>query len=861
MPHPLSTVARHPSGAPAGLDGFWQLATDLFAIADADGLLYALNPAWERVLGWSREQLTGQPLTAFIHPEDLAATAAVLARTGEAGARLDGLESRWRRRDGTYRTLSWNGSSDGDVWCAVGRDVTGRSRERSLLRDAQRIVELTNWEWDLDADHVTTAFVADTLLDHVPTRPFGLTGILARVASEDRDAARDGLSALRAGTVDAARLEHRLVAPDGQIRWLDTRCRLLRDADGAPATIRGTSQDITERVEAREDLRRAADFWQGTMDSLAAHVAVLDGAGAIVAVNRAWRRFAARDGAGNGAIGERYVAPGQEARAGIQGLLDGKADTFAIEHASPGPDGVRWFALQATRFSGAGPVSVVIAHHDITERRAMEDEARTQAALLDEIDVAVVATDGDGIVTHWNRGAGVLYGWTRDEAAGRPAAELIAMDGDGDRQGRVTMRRKDGTTFPAHVREAIMRGDGPVTGRIGVSMDITAMIAAEQSLKDARNHLAAVTDSMGEGLLALDRDGRVTLVNQAAEHLLGWPADLLCGHVMADLVHPDPADSAIGQSLERGATIRVEDDVFLRRDGTELPTSYTVAPLITAGGHEGCVVVFENATARQAEQRELRRKLDGLSWAGRVQDALREERFVLYAQPILDLTTGGIVQHELLLRVVEPDGTIATPCAYLQIAEEHGLIGAIDRWVIARAAELAAEGLPVELNVSGGSIGDPGLLDHIEACLRDSGADPALLVFEITETALIGDEAAGRRFAERVHELGCQLALDDFGTGYGGFTYIKQLPVDYLKIDIEFVRDLRTSTASLHVVQAVVNLARGFGLKTVAEGVEDAETLALLRTLGVDFAQGYHIARPGPLDETIRAAPARSTIA
>jgi PAS domain S-box-containing protein len=393
-------------------------------------------------------------------------------------------------------------------------------------------------------------------------------------------------------------------------------------------------------------------------------------------------------------------------------------------------------------------------------------------------------------------------------------------------------------------------------------MDITNTIAAEQSLTDARNHLAAVTDSMGEGLLALDRDGRVTLVNQAAEDLLGWPPDLLCGQVMADLVAPDAgAGGAIGQTLARGATIRVEDDVFLRRDGTELPTSYTVAPLITAGGHEGCVVVFDDATARQAEQHELRRKLDELSWAGRVQDALREERFVLYAQPILDLATGAIVQHELLLRVREPDGTIAGPGPYLQIAEEHGLIGAIDRWVIGRGAELAAEGLPVELNVSGGSIGDPELLTHIEACLRDSGADPALMIFEITETALIGNEAAGRAFAARVHELGCKLALDDFGTGYGGFTYLKQLPVDYLKIDIEFVRDLLTSTASLHVVEAVVNLARGFCLKTVAEGVEDAETLALLQTLGVDFAQGYHIARPGPLDDTIRGAPVRSTLA
>jgi EAL domain-containing protein (putative c-di-GMP-specific phosphodiesterase class I) len=156
--------------------------------------------------------------------------------------------------------------------------------------------------------------------------------------------------------------------------------------------------------------------------------------------------------------------------------------------------------------------------------------------------------------------------------------------------------------------------------------------------------------------------------------------------------------------------------------------------------------------------------------------------------------------------------------------------------------------MPVELNVSGGSISDPALPTYIADRLAESGADPALLVFEITETALIEDSPAGRRFAECIHELGCKLALDGFGTGYGGFTYIKQIPVDYLKIDSEFVvQDLCQCTASVHVVKAVVNLARGFGLKTVAEGVEDADTLARVKTLGVDYAQGFHIARPGPL--------------
>ena len=171
--------------------------------------------------------------------------------------------------------------------------------------------------------------------------------------------------------------------------------------------------------------------------------------------------------------------------------------------------------------------------------------------------------------------------------------------------------------------------------------------------------------------------------------------------------------------------------------------------------------------------------------------------------------------------------------------------------MIRRGAEIAAAGDPVEINLSAHSIGDQSVLDHIDRCIDESGADPKLLVFEITETALIADEVAARAFAQHLHDLGCKLALDDFGTGYGGFTYLKQLPLDFLKIDIEFVRDLVTNPASCHVVQAVVALARGFGLQTVAEGVEDDETFELLSELGVDYAQGYHIARPAPLDKAV----------
>ena len=333
--------------------------------------------------------------------------------------------------------------------------------------------------------------------------------------------------------------------------------------------------------------------------------------------------------------------------------------------------------------------------------------------------------------------------------------------------------------------------------------------------------------NMTESLSIAGSEGRRTFRNPAAETILGWGEQELSGKF-------------IQETIQR----QEPDDALTRKDGSSFPVDYSATPLVAGSASSGRTGVFHDT----AEQTQLRRQLDAFTWVGRTRDALDEGRLVLYSQPIVPLA-GGEPSEELLLRMVGREGEIIRPATFLPAAERYGLIGEIDRQVVTHAAQLAGRGRRVQVNLSAVSVSSPVLLPLIEHSLCEADADPSNLVLEITETALMEDFEAGETFARGVADLGCDLALDDFGTGYGSFTRLKRLPAKYLKIDIEFVRDLVLSSSSRHVVEAITGLARRFGQQTIAEGVEDSDTLALLGDTGVHFAQGYHLGHPAPLAE------------
>jgi EAL domain-containing protein (putative c-di-GMP-specific phosphodiesterase class I) len=243
-----------------------------------------------------------------------------------------------------------------------------------------------------------------------------------------------------------------------------------------------------------------------------------------------------------------------------------------------------------------------------------------------------------------------------------------------------------------------------------------------------------------------------------------------------------------------------------------------------------------------------------MEWAHRLRWALEAGRFRLYYQevhPLSGLADGA--RLELLLRLVDEDERIVPPGAFIPAAERYGLMPAIDRWVVETALanldRLHPEGRGlrmVAINLSGGTLEDPSFVEHILALIEQHGVDPRRLCFEITETLAVRNLAQVSRFMGQLRGAGCRIALDDFGVGMSSFGYLKNLPVDMIKIDGSFVQDLTSDPMSHAIVRAVTDIGHQRGMQVVAEWVDSEAIIQALAALGVDHAQGFALHRPEP---------------
>src|SRR5436190_15918482 len=243
-----------------------------------------------------------------------------------------------------------------------------------------------------------------------------------------------------------------------------------------------------------------------------------------------------------------------------------------------------------------------------------------------------------------------------------------------------------------------------------------------------------------------------------------------------------------------------------------------------------------------------------------IREALDNDNFVLFCQPVFSLQAERITQYELLLRLRDADGRLVRPFGFLEPADRFGLMAEIDRWVVSHALDiLAADStgdLRLDVNIAAQSLGDYELTSLIEQQIAMTDLDPGRLILEVSENVAAAHLEDAQRLAKRLRGLGCGFALDDFGSTFASFRHLRDLPINYLKIDGDLVVTVTESRTGQLTIKSLVELAKGLGAETIAEYVSDDQTLEFLREQGVGYAQGYRIGRPRPIEEVLETPPA-----
>ncbi|HUO74772.1 MAG TPA: EAL domain-containing protein [Solirubrobacteraceae bacterium] len=550
------------------------------------------------------------------------------------------------------------------------------------------------------------------------------------------------------------------------------------------------------------------------------------------------------------------------------------------------------------------------AIRDVTERRRAQQATARLAAIVECSPQAIIGLSPDGMIESWNTGAEHLYGHTPGEAIGQPITILNRPEANGSLEhvnaalASQVVRfesedlRKDGSPVEVDVTIAPVRdAAGAITGVSCQAQDISERKQLERLLRSYAEHdpltnlfnRRRLEDELERRLAENDRyDTPATLlicdldnlklVNDTIGHKAGdqliqavartldeqvREADVLArlgGDEFAALLPHTDLDQGLSLAERLRAAARNLEIPAVNRI-VHTTVSIGVAQLERGQSVEAWMAMADIAlyeakregrnrvmTARKSYTDEVTQAR--LGWLERLRGALAEKRFELHAQPITDLRTRQIHSHELLLRIREHDGRLITPAAFIDTAERFGLIAEIDRWVLHETIGILAADQSTAsyaINLSGVSVGDRELLEEIEREITNAGIDPRRLTFEFTETAAIRDLAASREFTEGLAQIGCSSALDDFGSGFASFAYLKHLPVDYVKIDGEFVRGLPGNEEDRVLAKAIIDTAHALHKQTIAEHVASDEALELLRDYGVHYAQGFYLGKPKAL--------------
>ena len=562
------------------------------------------------------------------------------------------------------------------------------------------------------------------------------------------------------------------------------------------------------------------------------------------------------------------------------------------------------------------------------EAALLESEGRYKI-LVENMPDILYRADAEGRITYISPSILPLTGYSVEEATGMDlASEMYARPEErslflheiqktGSIQNFETeYLRKDGTRWWASVNAKLMFGDdGNIVGIEGVVRDITE----QKSTKDMLSYQAA-HDILTGLINRREFEKRVSRLLKSARdqnenHAMCF-LDLdqfkvvndTCGHVAGDELLRQLGKLLDATVSKRDTLARLGGDEFgVLMEHCTLEQAHRVADEILKtvmdyqfhwqensfriGVSIGLVAITETSGSftelfRQADaacyfakdmgrnrihayhpdDTEMAERQGEMQWVARISQALDEDRFCIYSQPIISLGDGDHKHYELLIRMIDERGETVPPGAFLPAAERYSLIEKLDAWMVSNACDLLAahpvffkEIDFITINLSGQSLTNSGFMQFILDKFKETGIAPDKVCFEVTETVAISNLDSAIYFMKTLKQSGFRFALDDFGSGLSSFGYLKSLPVDYLKIDGMFVRDIVDDPIDHAMVKSINEIGQVMGMQTIAEFVENEQIQVLLSDIGVDFGQGYGLGAPVPLEEIIERSEATLT--
>ncbi len=672
-------------------------------------------------------------------------------------------------------------------------------QQQEQLETAQRIAQLGSWEMDVRTRKVVCSEEQRRIFEIDPAKAdLVYEDFLAMVHPDERERADSTFQSAIAGD-HLLQLKHRLLMPDGRIKYVMETGETRFAEDGKPLTVFGTSQDVTGQYQMESQMQLLASAFQYSGEA----ILITDHENRIVTVNPAFSRLTGYLPAEAIGRNPRFLSAGRTTREEYQEMWQtiqarGFWQGEIWDRRKDGGIYPKWMSVSVIRDDDDG-IRYYVAHFtDVSAER--EAEAQLQH------------------IAHHDMLTGLL---NRLSLAGRLEQALAAARREG---GRVALLFIDLDRFKV------------INDTLGHHVGDELLIAVAGRLREAVRDSDVVARLGGDEfvvmLTGMEHSGSAAMIAEKLILSVGDPY-VIEGHDLYTTpsigIAIFPIDGDDGQTLMKNADAAMYHAKAAGRNNFQ----------------------FFDSRMNDAA-------LERLKIEHSLRHALSRNEFLLHFQPVIDVASGRVDGVEALIRWLHPEQGIIPPGRFIGIAEETGLIQPLGDWVFWTACRQLAEfkavglsGLKMSINISAMQLRNGNLPVLAKGAIEAFGLDPATLIFEVTESVAMHQPEETVRILDQLHAMGVGLAIDDFGTGYSSLSYLRMFPIHHLKLDRSFVQEIGQGPDSWVICDATIGLAHNLGLKLVAEGVETQEQFDYLRLQGCDLVQGFLHSRPLPADEVI----------